>query len=347
MGEKYPTMNSHIRAAVTAAAAAAAALLAAQDARAQMFAVPAPVFDVWMYPPGAAGLSDYAPTFGSPIGTPDPDRLGYYFVCFDTSTQAPTSTTFRIISARLTIRMINSSTFSPTDGVIYDPTFDIFTTYLGNPPADPDPGRPIELYGAQLRSGLTLATWNEVTTPVQTAGVYNAVPIDFGDEQEPRNVQSNIDEGFNARPFAIGQTSNTYAAGGRTRIADEATITFDIAVGDAGIQRYFRESLQSGRVGLIVSSMHSAGEFGAAGADIWPRFATRETFGLPDPTLTLVVEPVRVGDFNFDNLVNSQDLAAMLGAWGACSAGQPCPADLTGDGFVNAQDLAQLLGNWG
>ena len=38
------------------------------------------------------------------------------------------------------------------------------------------------------------------------------------------------------------------------------------------------------------------------------------------------------------------DLGAMLGSWGHCGA---CSADLTGDGAVNAQDLAILLGAWG
>lgn len=49
-------------------------------------------------------------------------------------------------------------------------------------------------------------------------------------------------------------------------------------------------------------------------------------------------------DLNGDGTVDAQDLALLLGSWGACG---DCPADLNGDGVVNAADLALLLGAWG
>jgi predicted dienelactone hydrolase len=49
-------------------------------------------------------------------------------------------------------------------------------------------------------------------------------------------------------------------------------------------------------------------------------------------------------DFDGDGSVGGSDLAALLGAWGACSK---CAEDLDGDGFVAASDLAILLGAWG
>lgn len=51
-------------------------------------------------------------------------------------------------------------------------------------------------------------------------------------------------------------------------------------------------------------------------------------------------------DITGDGVVNSSDLAALLGAWGPCPAEGPCPADVTGDGAVDSADLAALLGNW-
>ncbi|TVQ32542.1 MAG: hypothetical protein EA376_05425 [Phycisphaeraceae bacterium] len=54
------------------------------------------------------------------------------------------------------------------------------------------------------------------------------------------------------------------------------------------------------------------------------------------------------GDLNGDGVVNSQDLAMLLGSWGACPAPPvSCHGDINGDGVVNAQDLAILLANWG
>ena len=50
-------------------------------------------------------------------------------------------------------------------------------------------------------------------------------------------------------------------------------------------------------------------------------------------------------DLTGNRVVDGADLAALLGAWGACSGS--CPADLTGNGVVDGADLAALLGAWG
>jgi hypothetical protein len=59
--------------------------------------------------------------------------------------------------------------------------------------------------------------------------------------------------------------------------------------------------------------------------------------GTPD-----ICEQGRPEDLNDDGVVNAQDLAILLGAWGATGG----PADLNGDGVVGAADLAQLLSAW-
>jgi 1,4-alpha-glucan branching enzyme len=48
-------------------------------------------------------------------------------------------------------------------------------------------------------------------------------------------------------------------------------------------------------------------------------------------------------DINGDGTVNGQDLAALLGSWGASGGA----ADVNGDGTVNGADLAVLLAEWG
>ncbi len=50
------------------------------------------------------------------------------------------------------------------------------------------------------------------------------------------------------------------------------------------------------------------------------------------------------GDLTLDGVVDSADLALMLGAWGPCTG---CAADVDGNGQVEASDLAILLGHWG
>jgi hypothetical protein len=56
-----------------------------------------------------------------------------------------------------------------------------------------------------------------------------------------------------------------------------------------------------------------------------------------------------VGDLDCNDLVNLSDLAALLGAYGACAGdpGYQSVADLDGNGCVDLSDLAALLGNYG
>ena len=81
-------------------------------------------------------------------------------------------------------------------------------------------------------------------------------------------------------------------------------------------------------VGVPISGQAEGGEFTASGGF------------LP----SAVAEPPCPADLNDNGVVNAQDLALLLGAWGP-NPGHP--ADINGDGVVNAADLAQLLGNWG
>ena len=51
-------------------------------------------------------------------------------------------------------------------------------------------------------------------------------------------------------------------------------------------------------------------------------------------------------DIDLDGAVGVSDLAALLGAWGACGGGA-CPADLDASGAVDARDIGVLLDAWG
>ncbi|MDA0802724.1 MAG: choice-of-anchor B family protein [Planctomycetota bacterium] len=54
-------------------------------------------------------------------------------------------------------------------------------------------------------------------------------------------------------------------------------------------------------------------------------------------------EPSIPGDVNGDGIVDGQDLAGLLGAWGSSLPA----ADFNGDGVVDGVDLASLVANWG
>jgi Dockerin type I domain len=55
----------------------------------------------------------------------------------------------------------------------------------------------------------------------------------------------------------------------------------------------------------------------------------------------------QLGDVNGDTFVNTDDLLAVIQAWGPCPATAPCPADQTGDGVVNIDDLLTVITHWG
>lgn len=53
------------------------------------------------------------------------------------------------------------------------------------------------------------------------------------------------------------------------------------------------------------------------------------------------------GDVIGDGAIGTDDLLALLAAWGECPSDGTCPADLDGNGAVDAIDLLTLLGSWG
>ncbi|MEM1331380.1 MAG: GC-type dockerin domain-anchored protein [Planctomycetota bacterium] len=305
----------------------------------------APDFDIWMYPPGSGSFAPAASLFSPGSLTGDPDRLGYYFLGFDVEDLLPAGGPWQVSSATLTVYLLNSSTFSPTDGVLYDPTYDARETYAGQP--DADPGRPIELYGSMLQEELTYEDWELSGYPVFGGGGYQSLPMDFDENGDTRDVQDSVDAGFEVNPWAIATTTDTYSAGGTMRIADSALLIFDIDVSDPNINAYLMSGLEEGVIGFNVSSLHVAVQPGTGeDPEIYPRLGTLESFLLPDPSLTITVEPVssgcgvadvttdgtNPGDAGFgepDSVVSVSDLTFFVEQW---TNGSTSEADLTTDG---------------
>jgi len=66
-------------------------------------------------------------------------------------------------------------------------------------------------------------------------------------------------------------------------------------------------------------------------------------------TRSWTVEVHPVGDLDLDFDVDTDDLRALLDAWGPCGCDddRPCPADLDGTCEVTVDDLLILLDDWG
>jgi hypothetical protein len=328
---------------IAAAVVTAAALAHAHDALAQPFvgAFAQPTLDRWVYPfnftPGQRGSFS---TFGA-LGEPDFDnRDGQVLIGFDTGGQIPTgagASSYQIISAVVRIG-VDQGGF-----IRYDPTYDAYTTYLDpldhDFVADADAGRPVELYGAGYRNGFDDVTFLEASpfgnTSVTYRGVRNAFASDFLAGVR-RDISRNVDEGFDPVPFAVGQTSLN--PGDLVPLDEDFVFTIDLQNADA--VAYLRESLDAGRLRLVISSLHPAVQQGG----VFASFYAKEALFGGELAARLEIE-VTIGspaDLNGDGAVDGADLGLLLGQWGGAGSG-----DLNDDGVVDGADLGLLLGDWG
>ncbi|RMH29131.1 MAG: hypothetical protein D6693_02470 [Planctomycetota bacterium] len=309
----------------------------------------APDEDRWNYPFNASvGFRTSASTFAAPPGDPAfDDRDAQFLIGWDTSAEvtpglAPTR--YEILSATVTVTTISGGVF------VFDPTTDDWRTHLD--PADPmfiadaDAGRPIELFGVGFRNGFDAQTWTEFS-PFQQApfgnwqGTRNAFATD-NEGRSGRDISRHVEQGFTPTPFAVGQASGV-AQG--ASVPFDTPWTFALDVADADVLAYLRESLRSGRLRLMVTSMHPAPTMGQ-GAQNWPDYYTRENkFAIPlgfAATLDLTVRIGSGADLNGDGVVNGGDITVILNQFGG-----PGDADLNGDGVVNGSDITVVLNSFG
>ena len=287
-----------------------------------------PVEDVWVYSFGQGALASAAPTFAGDFSAPFPDRFGSLFLTFDATDQLPaTDRPSRLIGFTLELGMLNSSTFDQNDGVLYDATFDPVGTYL-DPSSDADPGRPVELYAVGYRNGFTFESWRDANYPVTGVDGYNAIPIYFpAGLLTGRVIDNSVSDGFDTLPLAIGTTPDLLeATDGTLRVLDLARWTFE-----AGPL-----TTEAGSISFMVSSLQLAGFDGMGGDEIYPRFATLETFfPIDDASVDLQFEVSPPADVNTDFAVDIEDLYAWEQGSGLL--------DIDDNNAVDAADRAQLL----
>ena len=297
-----------------------------------------PVEDVWVYSFGQGALASAAPTFAGDFSDPFPDRFGSLFLTFDATDQLPaTDRPSRLIGFTLELGMLNSSTFDQSDGVLYDATFDPVGTYL-DPSSDADPGRPVELYAVGYRNGFTFESWRDANYPVTGVDGYNAIPIDFpAGLLTGRVIDNSVSDGFDTLPLAIGTTPDLLeATDGTLRVLDLARWTFEAGPLTTEELVYFNAQLDSGSISFMVSSLQLAGFDGMGGDEIYPRFATLETFfPIDDASVDLQFEVSPPADVNTDFAVDIEDLYAWEQGSGLL--------DIDDNNAVDAADRAQLL----
>jgi hypothetical protein len=243
-----------------------------------------PALDKWYYgnvPATVGGDYPAAPVFAF-VGDADIDRIGGMLIGFNTAAaQIPSGLgagSYQITSVRLTITVASNGTFN------YDPTYDSYRVHLDpeNPNylADSDAGYPVEVYGVGLRNGYTTlsGTISGSTGPryhehsaYGPANSPNAFPLgQTGAGQPLIDVNDSVDGQLEAQPFAIGTSS---LAPGES-VPSETSFTFNLQVSDPSILAYLQHSLDTGILGLYVSSLYPAE--GQGGPVTYPRFFSKE-----------------------------------------------------------------------
>jgi hypothetical protein len=264
----------------------------------------APVIERWMYPYNAAPCDRSA---GSTFGTLASDsgvdsRHAQQLIGWDTAAWIPTNQTptrYLVRRCRVTLTINRGNLFA------YDPTQDDYRTYFEtNHPSylpDTDEGRPIELFGVGFRNGFDAASFDQCALFGTSApGQRNAFAVGWSTNGELVDVSNNVGKTneafprFEVAPFAIGQTTNV--APGEL-VPAGAKITFDLNLDDPFVLAYVRNALNTGRLRLMVTSLHLTG--GQFGTPSYPDFVTHFNEAVVDPT-RLELEGVVASDTDLD-----------------------------------------------
>ncbi len=210
-----------------------------------------PSVDRWMYGANATpGRRGQASVFADPG---DWSRLAQVLVGFETSASIPTgegAERYRVDSVALVLITSGEPSF------IYDDTADPVSSYFG---ADADPGRPLELHGVGYRNDYTADDFSDGNPPLFGEGGRNAFPLSQDATGGEVDVSSNVADGIEAAPWAIGEV---VGANPGDEIAFESEVRFELDLETPHVADYVADSLNRGRLHLMVSSLQAATEQG-------------------------------------------------------------------------------------
>lgn len=290
-----------------------------------------------MYPfnasPGSRPSAPVFATFGDAAGVDT--RHGQFLLGFDLEGHVPSGLgpeSYLIRRARLSVTVSRDQSF------LYDPTHDPVATYLDETDPDhlpdPDPGRPVELFGAGFRNGYTAGTFLD-DSPFGGTGPGERHAYAVGHDRHGAWVDIGNHVGksdpafpvFEVHPFALGRT-DVVSPG--DPVPAGTTLHFDFHLGDPFVLRYLQEACDTGRLRLVITSLHS-GALG--GAPAWPDFFTAESVLGEVPRLELDGTAVRPDlDTDTDGLPDD---------WEEFHFGDlryDADADPDGDGASNGQE---------
>lgn len=316
-----------------------------------------PTIDRWWYPFNSqVGSEASAATFGAILQNGFDDRDGQFVLAFDTGSQVPAGgdpSSYLIDRVRLTVFVSVNNQFT------YDTTWDsVATLYADGDPLqipDTDPGKPVELFAAGYRNGVTALTLTEGTPHSNlppfppTSGVrsvYPAIPDAQG--HMTRDISLQVRERFEATPMAIGLDIREGGLQQGADVPEGTPLTFDVDMSVPGAREYFQQSLAQGRIVLVVTSLApaSGGPGGGTGNPRYPAFYTKENALVPFLGYHTKLQlgfgtgcPSCAADYDQDGGVTGGDIGAFIADF---ESGAAC-ADVDQDGGVTGGDLAAFF----
>ena len=341
-------------------------LMLSAFARAEVIEFATPSDDRWHYPFNfTPGFRATGSCFGA-VGAPGfNERDAYIVVAWDTGEQVCPGLgpeAYDVQSITVTLTNQAGAEWPP------DTTVDEWFTYVGQ--SDPDPGRPLELFGAGFGSTHDEITWVESSLFVGATDNAQAPrdPFPFVFQDGTDNVLhvedsvTGLHNGsvipplcddpdgicpFTPTPWAIG-----VPVGYTSLEPFDVEFAIDLGLSDGAVRRYFEEQLDAGRVIVIVTSLREAEMQGPQSG--FPSFFMKEVLpfnpAAKAPALRIEVIITPSGDLDGDGDVTLFDWAALA----ECVAGPetiPDPApelttedclcwfDFDRDGDVDLHDM--------
>ncbi len=297
-----------------------------------------PSDDRWHYPFNfSAGRRAAASCFGS---TADPnfttfnDRDGILIVAWRTHPAIPQglpAKSYDVRAVRVTLTHQGATPASP-NGATWpvDLTVDEWSA-LAYPINDPDPGQPLELFGAGFGPVYTYANWLE-TSPYVGSDDIDLVPRDpfpfvfEGTSATKKHVEDNVKERFTPTPWAIGLPVG-YTPGNQQA---PFPVVFDVnlTLSAGRVLTYFQEQCAGGRLFAVITSLRVTSLQAASG---FPTFLTKEGAplnpGTKAPVIKLTIVPS--GDVNGDGRRGAADTGFLWGCLAGPDAAPPAFRTLT------------------
>jgi hypothetical protein len=180
-------------------------------------------------------------------------RLGQFMVGFDTAPRVPSgegAERYQVTSVLLTLIASGEPSF------VYDDSYDPVSAF---PSPDADPGRPIELHGVGYRSGYAGADFAQAATPLGGDEGRNAYPLSWDETGAPRDVSSNVADGFESAPWSVGEVVGVNPG---DAVTGERDVRFELDLSDPRVAEHVAQSLDQGEIYFMISSLQPATEQG-------------------------------------------------------------------------------------